>query len=69
MDQEAESPIVRGGTYFCCRLDKTVEVPKLDKRGRKTRYKTIITKPCKRRVPLSQPGIIARHLRRQHGYV
>lgn len=68
----SQAPLVRGGSYFCCRLKKQVktEVPKLDKLGRKTRYtKTVLTEvDCGRRVRINQPSRMMRHMRTEHGY-
>ena len=66
-NEESLTTLVRGGTNFCCRLMTEVQVPKLDKRGRKTRYTTTEVVPCKHRSPITKPRLIIRHLRRKHG--
>lgn len=61
------APLKRGGSCFICCLDVKTETVKLDKRGRKTRYKTTVSSPCKYRCKLAHPAKILRHMRRVHG--
>lgn len=67
-------PLVRGGTYFSCRLKRTTTtlVPKFDKNGRKTRYKEAVTTEtdCHHRVKIgngtSSGSKFLRHMRKVH---
>lgn len=71
-----DPPLVRGGTYFSCRLKRqTVTlVPKLDKLGRKTRYKSAVTTEvdCHHRVKIGDENSsrsrskFLRHMRKVH---
>lgn len=55
----------RGGTFLYCRVFVEREVPKFDKRGRRTRYTATKTVACGKKFRILKR--YRRHWRRKHG--